>query len=149
MQNYIQRGEPVFRDTLLETQVPLLLTVEEAVNPTLYAVMHDLPQSRLFHPDDIAALRATYRQVWGPAWIAGTTLEAGELRNWAVFVPGTYTVEGSLTIGDQSYGDGDLLTLNRGDVMLAGGAEPSGLLWGDHIEAPAAPAPARPYWTGF
>ncbi|WP_340586669.1 hypothetical protein [Erythrobacter alti] len=150
MENYIQRSEPEFRDTMLETEVPLLLTIEEAANPTLFAVMHDLPQSRLFHPADIAALRETYRHVWGPAYLAGTVLEPGETRVWTVFVPGTYTVEGSLEIEGQSYRDGALVTLGRGSVVLIGDdIARSGLLWGDHIQIPAASAPARPYWTGF
>lgn len=150
MENYVAEGRPQLRDTLLEKPVPLLLTVEEEANPTLYAVMHDLPQSRLFHPDDIAALRGTYRHVWGPAWVAGTTLEAGEEREWKVFVPGTYTVEGSLSIDGEAFDDGTLVTLERGDTTLGAPQDsPAGLLWGDHLQIPALTAPARPYWTGF
>ena len=148
--DYARRGEPVFRDTLLETPVPLLLTVEEEANPTLFAVMNDLPESRLFHPADIAALRETYRHVWGPAWVAGVSLEVRQELVWNVFVPGTYTVEGSLIVDGQPYDDGALVTLSRGEVTLVGAEEaPSGLLWGENIEAPARSAPARPYWTGF
>jgi len=150
VQNYIENGEPQLTQILAQKPVPLLLTVEETANPTLYAVMHDMPQGSIFHPADIAALRESYRHVWGPAWVAGTTLNAGQERVWSVFVPGTYTVEGSLVIDGESYDDGALVTLDRGNSTLENDADaPAGLLWGDNLTAPTVPAPTRPYWTGF
>lgn len=148
--DYANANEPAIRNTLQDVTVPLLLTVEEEANPTLYAVMMGLPQSRMFPAEDVRVLRETYRHVWGPAWVAGTSLSIGEERSWSVHVPGTYTVEGTLSVNGQNFADGALITLDRGTVMLQGDTnQASGLLWGDHIEAPSMPPPHRPYWTGF
>jgi hypothetical protein len=104
----------------------------------------------LFHRDDLTALRESYRQVWGPVYLAGTTLGAAQSRRWNVRVPGPYTVEGRLTIDGTAYAPGDVVTLSRGPINLAAGnTSAAGLLYGENLKLPDTPPPARPYWRGF
>lgn len=150
--NYIDAGEPHFAAILQDRPVPLLLAAEPEDNPSLLAVMEDGPNTKLFHPQDVAVLRETYRHAWGPIYIAGTRLQTNGRKVWTVAVPGTYTVEGQLRIDGRPYGAGDLIELPRGPVELvaASGPEaPAGLVWGEQPAIPSTPPPARPYWTDF
>lgn len=150
--NYINASEPHFAAILQKRTVPLLLAVEPEDNPSLLAVMEGGPNTKLFHPQDIAALRESYRHAWGPIYIAGTRLGASQRQVWNVNVPGTYTVEGQLRINDRSYRAGDLIELPRGPVVLVAEARSeagAGLVWGKRLAIPSAPPPTRPYWTSF
>lgn len=147
---YHSAGEAQFVAAMAAQPVPLLLAVEPEANPSLLAVMERTENARLFAPEDAAALRETYRHIWGPAYVAGITLDAGFARQWTVRVPGTYTVEGTLAVNGVVYQDGDTVTLERGETALAAqGDSAAGLLWGDHMAIPSHPAPERPYWRGF
>lgn len=146
--NYHAEGKPHFVQAMAKRPVPLLLTVDPERNASLLAVMNGTENSQLFHEDDVAALRETYREVWGPIYLAGTVLNTNENRVWNVRVPGQYTVQGSIEIDGKSFEDGDLITLPRGTVSLKA-ETPAGLTWGNNLKLPEKPAPARPYWRGF
>jgi hypothetical protein len=148
--NYAMAGEPHFAERQQDRPVPLLLTIEPEYNPSLLAVMEGTRNAQLFLPEDLTALRETYRQVWGPIYVAGRLVPPGGPVRWRVRVPGVYTVEGALRINGHHYRDGALVTLDRGEVALEaiGGAE-AGLLWGDHLHVPTAAPPPREWWTGF
>lgn len=147
---YHAQGTPSFAEIMDRETVPLLLAVEPGGNATLLSAMEGGPREKIFSSEDIQALRSSYRQVWGPIYVAGTTLEPGEERSWNVMVPGTYTVEGSLMVNGRTYQSGSLIELQRGKFALRASQEANaGLLWGEHLPIPAAPVPDRPYWTGF
>jgi hypothetical protein len=104
----------------------------------------------VFHPQDIAALRESYRPVWGPVYLAGTRLGRGEVRDWNVRVPGRYRVEGRIDVNGRTFAEGARVTLQRGPVTLAAqGDGPAGLIWADIVIMPAGPPPAEPFWTDF
>jgi hypothetical protein len=148
--DYRTAGEAHFAQIMDRTPVPLLLAAEPEENPSLLAVMQGTQNQRLFHRDDLTALRESYRQVWGPVYLAGTTLGAAQSRRWNVRVPGPYTVEGRLTIDGTAYAPGDVVTLSRGPINLAAGnTSAAGLLYGENLKLPDTPPPARPYWRGF
>lgn len=140
---------PSFREIMETETVPLVATVDAAHKPRMRGAMEGTAMTEFFVPGDVEALRSTYRPVWGPLWVAGTELEPLEVRNWTVRVPGQYTVEGTLTIEGRTYGTGDVITIDRGEVRMQAGEESSGLLYGDNISIPQTPAPERPYWTMF
>lgn len=103
-----------------------------------------------FFPADLTALRDTYVHFWGPFWIAGEALAAGESRQVTIRVPGTYTVRGgALTVDGRRFRPGDTLELGRGQHRLAASSAPARLIWGDRLQLPANPAPAEPLWVAF
>jgi alpha-D-ribose 1-methylphosphonate 5-triphosphate synthase subunit PhnG len=73
----------------------------------------------------------------------------GNSTQWRVLVPGPYTVEGEITINGEQHFNGEVIELTRSTVQLETGSIPGGLIWGRNLERPAAPPPARPYWTDF
>jgi hypothetical protein len=147
---YQERGQPEFLAAMLERPVPLLLTSELRINPYLLAVMEGSARSQAFHRDDVIALRTTYRRWWGPIWVAGREVEAGETITWDVLVPGTYSVEGRLLVNGQRKTTGNRVSLARGKVTLeAIGESDAGLIYGTNPQRPVMAEPARPYWTDF
>lgn len=150
MKNYQEGLVPTFLEIMMEKPVPLVAAIDPAHNASLLGAMEKTERQHLFAPQDRIALQSTYRHVWGPLYVAGKTVSAGQSLSWNVLVPGTYTVEGKLIIDGKAYQDGDLVVLDRGQIYLtAPKSTRGGLLWGDHIKVPDTPAPERPYWTGF
>lgn len=146
--NYHAEGEAYFEQVMKERTVPLLLAVEPQTNASLLAVMQGTVNERLFHKDDIAALRESYRKVWGPVYVAGTQVQPGEAQIWNVRVPGRYKAQGSLRIDGKALSDGDIVDLPRGPVTLEVETA-AGLIWADIAAMPKARPPERPYWRGF
>ncbi|MEP1606255.1 MAG: hypothetical protein ABJJ48_08080, partial [Marinomonas sp.] len=148
--NYIAGKGSKFTETLSKTQVPMLAAVEREDNPFLLSAMTDIPRGYSFFDEDLAALKTTYRQVWGPLYVAGTTLKAGETRDWQVWVPGPYKADAAITVNGAQYAAGDIVTLERGSATLTAPENaPTGLLWGTNTRVPTLPVPERPYWTDF
>lgn len=150
LRNYISGKRPKFTEFMAQKPVPLLATIDPQFNPSLYSAMTDAPRGFEFFPEDLEALKTTYRPVWGPLYVAGTTLNAGQSKHWRVWVPGPYKADAAITIEGVSYRTGDIITLDRGTVSLAArDDEPTGLLWGKNTRIPDTDAPERPYWTDF
>lgn len=147
--NYEAGVVPTFSEIMAQETVPLLAAVDRQPTSPLSSVMRGELDEPWINKVDAAALRSTYRQVWGPLYLAGTVLGPNEASEWNVRVPGTYTVEGRLTVNGQVHENGDLVVLTRGPVSLHSGDEDAGLLWGDHLRIPTAPPPDRPYWSAF
>ena len=147
--NYAAGVVPMFSEVMAQETVPLLATVDPEASPRLLGVMRGDAVAPFFRPEDRTALQSTYRQVWGPLYVAGTLLAPGETREWNVLVPGTYTVEGELTVDGQAFNNGDLVVLGRGPVNLRAADGPAGLLWGDHLKIPTVQPPEQPYWSRF
>lgn len=144
-------GEGYFRERLENESVPLLLTAEPEGNPTLLAIMTGLPQQVRFHSAEREVLRATYREFWGPFWLAGIEIGAGENAQYEVLVPGPYTVTGGpIALDGVSRDAGEVVMLERGLLEISNsGAAPAGIIWGNQLTPPDRPAPQRPYWRGF
>ena len=140
---------PSFTEILAEETVPLVAAVDPELNPTMSNAVVDGPNSPFFVPGDVDTIRDTYRNFWGPYWLAGTELEAETNRLWTVRVPGIYTVQGSLAVSGKKYLSGQTLHLDRGDVSLEATSDKAGLVYGDNIQVPDLPVPTRPYWTPF
>ncbi|MXO49418.1 hypothetical protein GRI69_14270 [Erythrobacter vulgaris] len=141
---------PSFEEVMDLKPVPLVAALEPQWNPTMSGTLYDNSATNSMLKDDVAAIRDTYRPVWGPFWVAGVELEHGEARQWRVRVPGLYTVQGDMTVNGMVYSDGDTLTLDRGVADLVNRDKDSvGLLFGDNLKLPDEPPPPRPYWTDF
>lgn len=147
--NYAAGVVPTFSEVMAQKPVPLLAVLDPENSPRMGALMRGEGNGPFFHPQDAVALTSTYRQVWGPIYVAGAELRAGESRVWQVLVPGTYTVEGHLTVNGQVRENGDLVVLARGPANLRAADSRAGLLWGDHLKIPTTPPPDRPYWSNF
>ncbi|MEP3420323.1 MAG: hypothetical protein ABJN35_01190 [Erythrobacter sp.] len=144
-------GGGYFRSVLEEETVPLLLTAEPEQNPTLLAVMQELPQAVRFRAEERDVLRATYRPFWGPFWLAGRDIAPGDAIPYEVMVPGPYTVTGeAIAIDGELFEAGDVTELERGIINLTNPGEgQAGIIWGDGLKPPQRDAPERPYWRGF
>lgn len=150
LKNYMKGNKPKFTELMRDKTVPLLAAVDPQFNPSLLSAMEDLPRGFEFFPEDLDALKTTYRRVWGPLYVAGVQLAGAESRQWQVWVPGTYTAEDAITIDGQPYSRGDYIQLERGTVQLsAPQGIPTGLIWGKDTAAPDMAEPQRPYWTDF
>ena len=150
LRNYVSGKSPRFTEFMAQKPVPLLVTVDPQFNPSLYGAMTDVPHGVEFFPEDLDALKTTYRPVWGPLYVAGTTLKAGESKQWQVWVPGPYKAEAPIRVNGVLYQAGDMVPLDRGDALLAAPDDaPTGLLWGENTRIPDMVAPKRPYWTDF
>ena len=148
--NYWQSGVPQMADTMSDEVVPMLAAIGPQNGARFYGLMVSGEDNGVFHPEDVVALRETYRQFWGPIFLAGKELEPDEQTTWNVRVPGSYTVEGHVLVDGTDFDTGDVVELKRGKVMLAetGNASAS-LTWGNNIAKPSLTPPSRPYWTGF
>ena len=148
---YLRAGRPVYTDTLTQRPVPLLLANDPVFNPTFNAVLADKPDSRPFLAEDAATLRDTYVPFWGPFWLAGEDLAAGETRKATIRVPGPYTVRGnSISINGKAIQVGDVVEMERGEYTLAATIDgPARLIWGDRLRKPRNAPPPRPIWTDF
>ena len=150
LENYKAGKKPKFTAIIAERTVPLLAAVDPEFNPSLLSTMEGLPNGFEFFPEDQKALQSTYRHVWGPLYVAGLELNAGETRQWHVWVPGTYTADAAITVGDNDFAKGDYVTLERGMIAVAAPDDSaSGLIWGKDTKPPALPEPQRPLWTDF
>lgn len=145
------KGDGHYRRILENEVVPLLLTAEPEFNPTLLAIMLQWPQQNRFHQGDQNLLRMTYRQFWGPFWLAGTEIDAGGSQEYEVMVPGPYTVTGAgLSIDGNTQKSGNVITLERGSIVLSNtGPQEAGIVWGERLEAPERAPPERPFWNDF
>ncbi|WP_114521948.1 glycosyltransferase family 39 protein [Altererythrobacter sp. ZODW24] len=151
IEGYLRGEGPSYEQILARKPVPLLLADDPQFNPSFLHLLQEDENSPLFRPRDREVLLTTYRQFWGPFWIAGTEVEAGTNSAWEVHVPGPYTVMGTgLSVNGQAYPKGAVVELKRGSVTLSNAAEaPARLTWGDNLKPPEAAPPERPYWTDF
>ncbi len=144
IEKYLRTGKPLIREAMMAQPVPLLLD-----NKDEFADAIDGVAEHTLHPQDTAAIRANYIRLWGDIFVAGRNVEAQSSVGWDVMVPGTYTVEGALTINGQSYRSGDLVELKRGTSQLSNdSAKAARLVWGDNTPTPSGTEPEL-YWTSF
>jgi len=126
--------------------VPLVLEDDPAFTDALRTA-RPVP---LLLDSDVALLRDTYVHFWGPYWLAGEALQAGESRTAHIRVPGSYTVrDGAIGVDGMMYVAGEVLHLERGEIAIAAYDKPARLLWGDQLKEPDMPPPQESYWTQF
>ncbi len=148
--DYWRSGEPQMANTMAEEVVPMLAAVGPQNGARFYGLMVDGEDNGVFHAEDVIALTESYRQFWGPIFLAGTELGSNDKTTWNVRVPGPYTVRGNMLVDGAKLDTGDVISLERGQVTLVEiGNKPASLTWGDNIAKPPYDPPARPYWTGF
>ena len=142
VEKYLRTGRPLILEKMREQPVPLLLDNNKEFSRAIYGL-----DETTFHPQDLAAIRGTYIRFWGDIFVAGRELEAGSSEEWDVLVPGTYTVEGTLSIGGKDYAEGDTVELSHGSVTLANTtSKQATLIWGEGLKRPQAAVPET-YWT--
>lgn len=150
LRNYMSGKGAKFTEILAAKTVPMMATIEPEANPSLLSAMTGIPRYFSFFKEDLSALQETYRPVWGPLYVAGTKLNAGETKTWLVRVPGPYKADAKITVNGTDYAKGDIITLERGAIQLTAPSDiPSGVLWGENTRVPDLPVPERPYWTSF
>jgi len=144
VQRYLDTGEATLVKAMQEAPVPLVLD-----NNRQFSRVIEFNDASEFLPEDAEALRSTYIRFWADIYIAGRMLEGGTAQKWNVLVPGTYTVEGTLLVNGAEYGNGSLVKLDRGDIMLANpGEERAQLIWGRNKVRPSI-EPVSFYWTAW
>ena len=105
-----------------------------------------------FLPQDLAMLRGSYVQFWGPFWVAGFDLSpSAAARDIVVTVPGTYTLNSpaDVAIDGTVRRPGEIFELQRGRHRIGSLTAPLRLLWGRNLRVPAQPAPPEPYFMPF
>ncbi len=129
---YREDGVATYRAEMERRPVPLLLINHEKIQ----AIMDGSDEVLL--PEDLQALRDTYQPFWGPFYLAGADVEAGEQRVQEFLVPGPYTVMGgAMEIDGENHAAGDIVQLERGMHALAAPDSASHLQWGESLARPA------------
>ena len=146
MNNYRAAGVTTFRQTMEENPVPVLLGNWWTIRATM-----DETDDTLLLPEDLAAWRDNYIEFWGPIYIAGKKLDAGETRpNEEFLVPGTYTVlDGPVVVDGRRYQPGGTLKLDRGRHSLGAPDGAARLQWGDRLQPPSDDYIEGPTYVGF
>lgn len=151
LESYLRGRGPSFIEVVEKHQTPLILTVDPTFDPTLLAVMEQSERRVRFREEDKEQLPATFRQFFGPIWIAGTEIKSGHNRTYDVIVAGPYTVSGSKVIIDgEVIPNGEIVVLPADTILIENqGEDLATLTWGENLKPPSGPVPARPYWTDF
>lgn len=155
IRQYHLANRSIYRAAMEERVVPLLVDNDfqfqqlfaEPYVPTM--TEGHIPH---FSAEDAEALRDTYVQWWGPFYLAGEEIPAGESPySFTIRVPGPYTVEGhSLAIAGRAYAPGNILMLDRGVHEVTGAREGAArLIWGERLRRPTAPPPDKPHFMGW
>lgn len=147
IRDYLNGDLPNMVEAMKREPVPLLVN-----NDWMFAdAVHSKKDVGVFLPQDLTAIRDTYVRFWGPFWLAGKQVAAGNSPvTWNVWVPGTYTVrDGAMTIDGRRVDRDEVVTLSRGPHILSAGKESARLLWGDRLATPATRPPEEHYFMPF
>src|SRR3546814_15815286 len=94
MRKYWVGQEESFVDVMARETVPLLVLNQELLDRNQ---MESAPARELIDAD-ASALREGFIPHWGPLWVAGRHFPAGSAaRDFTIYAPGRYTVEGAAT----------------------------------------------------
>lgn len=152
MENYRESGQPVMRD-LLVTQRPVFL-IENAPSLALDGPPQDSRHSLI--PEDFDVLRNNFIRHWGAIWVLGKHLDLEEANTeytFEILVPGTYTVEGgvSIVLDGIEHVPGTFVELAHGyHTALSPRASTSvKLRWGRNLYRPAEEQTYEPVFMGF
>ncbi|MGF1608458.1 MAG: hypothetical protein ACFCUQ_03620 [Kiloniellales bacterium] len=157
MENYLERGEPIFRELLVRERPLFLIANIASLDPRM-------PPERLralggyaLLDEDHAVLAANYVHHWGALYVAGKRLalpREGDALSFEILIPGVYTLEAKapVTIDGRLVEPGKSLRLDPGlhrAEIDANGPAKAILRWGEGLHRPAEPAPEGPLFTGF
>lgn len=146
MEGYRKNGVPIYARAMAKGPVPLVVEND----PMLTSLLRSDAPSRIFLPEDEAAVRGNYVQYWGPLWLAGQRLAAGETRQVDIGVPGPYTVNGGpVAVNGEIFKDGQIVTLQRGTMTISAPSGQTELLWGEDRSRTDEPELEGLFWTGF
>lgn len=117
-----RRAAPVFIP-ILQQQAPHYVVADVSAFRLERPVEKLTSGPRALRADDVAALKASFRQVWGPVWVAGFTVSGPQIRT--VFVPGVYRItgDGEVSIDDVVHRGGDVVQLTAGEHRFVAGDE--------------------------
>ncbi len=153
IEKYRRAGQPMFR-ALVEEKRPVFLLANAP------GLRLDFPPNAFrgvpfgLLAEDFAFLRSNYLHLWGPLFVLGKEIRAGDDESEIDLVAGgTYLVEtdGELQVDEQRFGNGAEVALRAGFHRLstAGGASSGRLLWGGRLFRPSeAPFP-QPLFLDF
>lgn len=142
-EQYLKGQEPSLAETLAARPVALVVENKDAFT----AALRTRQPVGDFMPQDLALLRRTYVNLWGPLWLAGFDLPAGDATTITVAVPGPYTLHAAqpVVVDGIARTPGAVFDLARGTHAVGPRAAPLRLLWGRGIRVPSTPPPAPPY----
>lgn len=146
---YHQREVPGLAGIMAQTAVPLVVENDPIFTRALRGKTGE-PQ--VYRAEDIAALRSSYVNFWGPFWLAGRDVPAGAAPlRFDLLVPGPYTVSGApLVIDGVRHAPGSVVNLARGNHTIGGDrAAAARLIWGDNLQPPNLAPPPPPWFVGF
>ncbi len=146
---YQRREVSGLAETMARTPVPLVVENDPMFTSALRGRTGD-PQ--VYRPEDVAALRDSYVNFWGPFWLAGRDVPAGaEPVRFILRVPGPYTVSGApLVIDGVRHTPGAVVELGRGSHLIAGNRPVAArLVWGKNLRQPDVAPPPQPWFVGF
>lgn len=148
MRKYWDDKEEPFVDVMARVTVPLLILNDA----TLTSNQTGSAPTRVLLPADGRALREAFIPHWGPLWVAGRRFAADSAaQDFAVYVPGTYTLEASAArIDGRLIAPGQTVVLERG-IHRFEPVDPgeTRLRWGNHLMRPSAPYTGGPVFKDF
>lgn len=149
LENYRERGQPVFREILARRAPPLLVVNSSALEAAVIGRRTD--DERRLLPQDEHVLRSNYIPHWGQIWVAGKRFRPapGDLA-FEILIPGLYTLEAptAVAIDGRLYQPNALLRLGPGIHRISAGGGAT-LRWGDRLAVPAEPPPTGGLFSRF
>ncbi|HMS19166.1 hypothetical protein [uncultured Sphingorhabdus sp.] len=117
MDNYRDAGQPMFVGILQTQTVPLVI----ANHDSLLAALTGKKSAQPLLPADEQLLRDNYLHHWGPIWVAGKEIEAGDsIVPIQIAVPGEYKLEGGEAVIDgTAVKFGAIVSLARGSYRVS------------------------------
>jgi hypothetical protein len=151
MENYRNRRKPRFADIMEQGPTPLLVLNHDAFGNAFANEQNS--QSLL--PADAKLIRENFIHHWGPLWVAGKVIPAGDAAiTITIQNEGLYTVEGvPVTIDGKRHGVGGTIYLTRDEHEIGENRRAkSTLRWGDNLPKSGIVEPAAGrfgMFTGF
>ncbi len=151
MENYRNRGKPRFADIMEQGPTPLLVLNHDA----FASAFANEQNSQSLLPTDAKLIRENFIHHWGPLWVAGKVIPAGDTAmTIMIYNEGVYTVEGApITIDGKRHGIGTVISLKRGQHDIGENRKAKSMLrWGDNLPKPDITAPEagrNGMFTGF
>lgn len=152
VEGILASGKPVMEGIIKDYHPPLLIANSPVLLQALDPATHyDGP--RLMSVDE-NVLRETYRQFWGPMWMAGLDLPAGSSPlPFVIRIPGQYSIlckAGMVGIDGDPHACGSTAQLSEGrHSIVAKRQQVVKLRWGHDLRPPVASPPASLIFYGF
>jgi hypothetical protein len=135
MENYRNRGKPRFADVMEQGPTPLLVLNHDAFGNAFANEQNS--QSLL--PADAKLIRENFIHHWGPLWVAGKVIPAGDAAiTITIYNEGLYTVEGApIAIDGRRHGVGTTIYLTRDEHEIGKNRKAQTTLrWGNNLPKP-------------